>query len=97
MARIIYDKPKIIKSNNKQHYQDNIPEEGISRGYGFVSVLDPKDCARAIREMDQSWLGSRPIKVKRSEWRDREWKEVKKRERGEKRGKRKDGKRMFGL
>jgi RNA recognition motif-containing protein len=69
-------------------------EEGISRGYGFVSVLDPKDCARAIREMDQSWLGSRPIKVKRSEWRDREWKEVKKKDRYEKRGK---GKKGFGL
>jgi hypothetical protein len=44
--------------------------------------MDPKDCARAIREMDQSWLGSRPIKVKRSEWREREWKEVKKKEKG---------------
>ena len=40
--------------------------DGKSRGYGFVSLLDPKDCARAIREMDQSWLGSRPIKVKLS-------------------------------
>ncbi|KAL3782145.1 hypothetical protein ACHAWO_007505 [Cyclotella atomus] len=74
MARIIYDKPKVHKQG--------IPEEGISRGYGFVSVMDPKDCARAIREMDQSWLGSRPIKVKRSEWREREWKEVKKKEKG---------------
>ena len=83
MARIIYDKPKVHKQG--------IPEEGISRGYGFVSVLDPKDCARAIREMDQSWLGSRPIKVKRSEWKDREWKEVKKRDRREKKGKAKRG------
>ena len=53
---------------------------GKSRGYGFVSLLDPKDCARAIREKDQSWLGSRPIKVKLSEWKDREWKEVVKKE-----------------
>jgi hypothetical protein len=59
---------------------------GKSRGYGFVSLMDPKDCARAIREMDQSWLGSRPLKVKLSEWRDREWKEVvKKKGRVEKR------------
>ncbi|KAL7427807.1 hypothetical protein ACHAXM_001007 [Skeletonema potamos] len=66
--------------------------DGKSRGYGFVSVLDPKDCARAIREMNQSWLGSRPIQVKRSEWKDREWKEVQKR-------KRKDGrnKKHFGI
>jgi len=61
--------------------------DGKSRGYGFVSVLDPKDCARAIREMDQSWLGSRPIKVKLSEWKDREWKEVKKKGRVDKRKK----------
>ncbi len=59
--------------------------DGKSRGYGFVSVMDPKDCARAIREMDQSWLGSRPIKVKRSEWKDREWKEVQKKCKMEKR------------
>jgi len=61
--------------------------DGKSRGYGFVSVLDPKDCARAIREMNQSWLGSRPIQVKRSEWKDREWKEVQKRKRKDGRGK----------
>eukprot|EP00580_Thalassiosira_gravida_P003525 CAMPEP_0201621864 /NCGR_PEP_ID=MMETSP0492-20130828/47105_1 /ASSEMBLY_ACC=CAM_ASM_000837 /TAXON_ID=420259 /ORGANISM="Thalassiosira gravida, Strain GMp14c1" /LENGTH=280 /DNA_ID=CAMNT_0048091429 /DNA_START=34 /DNA_END=876 /DNA_ORIENTATION=- len=61
--------------------------DGKSRGYGFVSVLDPKDCAKAIREMDQSWLGSRPIKVKLSEWKDREWKEVKKRGKVERRKK----------
>eukprot|EP00956_Cyclotella_meneghiniana_P042235 scaffold248396_cov65-Cyclotella_meneghiniana.AAC.2 len=88
MARIIYDKPKVIKPG--------MNEEGISRGYGFVSVLDPKDCARAIREMDQSWLGSRPIKVKRSEWKEREWKEVKKRDKFEKR-KGKGKNRGFGL
>ncbi|EED87815.1 predicted protein, partial [Thalassiosira pseudonana CCMP1335] len=69
MARIMYDRPK-GRGGGQPHE---------SRGYGFVSLLDPKDCARAIREMDQSWLGSRPIKVKRSEWKDREWKEVKKR------------------
>ncbi|KAL7475822.1 hypothetical protein ACHAW6_001722 [Cyclotella cf. meneghiniana] len=80
MARIIYDKPKVFKPGIT-------PEEGISRGYGFVSLLDPKDCAKAIREMDQSWLGSRPIKVKRSEWKEREWKEMKKKEKGGKRGK----------
>lgn len=49
-----------------------------SKGYGFVSLMDYKDCARAIREMDQSWLGSRPIKVKRSEWKDRDLKKVRK-------------------
>jgi RNA recognition motif-containing protein len=36
--------------------------KGVSKGYGFVSLMDPMDYARAIREMDQTWLSSRPIK-----------------------------------
>ena len=50
--------------------------KGVSKGYGFVSLVDPMECARAIREMDQTWLSSRPIKVKRSDWKDRELKSV---------------------
>lgn len=42
----------------------------VSKGYGFVSFLQPLDCAKAIREMDQTWLGSRPIRVKRSDWKE---------------------------
>lgn len=53
---------------------------GESKGYGFVSVMDPKDCAKAIREMNQSWLGSRPIKVQRSDWKERDLKEVRKKQ-----------------
>ena len=34
---------------------------GASKGYGFVSVMDPKDCAKATREMDGSWPASRSI------------------------------------
>eukprot|EP00566_Odontella_aurita_P019314 CAMPEP_0113533802 /NCGR_PEP_ID=MMETSP0015_2-20120614/4810_1 /TAXON_ID=2838 /ORGANISM="Odontella" /LENGTH=306 /DNA_ID=CAMNT_0000432901 /DNA_START=77 /DNA_END=994 /DNA_ORIENTATION=+ /assembly_acc=CAM_ASM_000160 len=60
-------------------------DDGKSRGYGFVSVMDPKDLARALREMDQTWLGSRPIKVRKSEWKDRDLKEVRKKQRYEKR------------
>ena len=60
----------------------------VSKGFGFVSLMDPMDCARAIREMDQSWLGSRPIKVKKSDWKERDLKEKQKQERkkGKKRG-----------
>jgi hypothetical protein len=43
-----------------------------SKGYGFVSLGDALECAKAIREMDQTWLGSRPIRLKRSNWKDRE-------------------------
>ena len=52
--------------------------KGVSKGYGFVSLLEPLECARAMREMDQTWLSSRPIQVKRSDWKDRELKTVKK-------------------
>jgi hypothetical protein len=45
--------------------------KGISKGYGFCSFLQPLDCAKAIREMDQTWLSARPIRVKRSDWKDR--------------------------
>ena len=53
--------------------------DGTSKGYGFVSMLDPMDAARAVREKDQTWLGSRPIKVRMSDWKDRDAKIVKKR------------------
>ncbi|KAL7567040.1 hypothetical protein ACA910_019963 [Epithemia clementina (nom. ined.)] len=55
-------------------------KKGESKGYGFVSFGDALDCAKAIREMDQTWLGSRPIRIKRSTWKDRELKQVKKTE-----------------
>jgi RNA recognition motif. (a.k.a. RRM, RBD, or RNP domain) len=46
-----------------------------SLGYGFCSLGDPLECAQALREMDQSWLGGRPIRIKRSHWKDRELQE----------------------
>ena len=41
-----------------------------SKGYGFVSFADPLQLAKALREMEQTWLGTRPIRVKRSHWKD---------------------------
>lgn len=55
-------------------------KEQLNAGYGFVSFLDALECARALRETDQSWLGSRPIRVKRSHWKDREMKNVRKKQ-----------------
>lgn len=55
-----------------------------SKGYGFVSFLDPRDAARALREMNDSFLGSRPIKVKRGEWQERDFGNVQKRKKQEK-------------
>lgn len=54
--------------------------KGNSKGFGFVSFLSPLSCAKAIREMDQTWLGSRPIRVKRSDWKDRNANQVKKKQ-----------------
>jgi hypothetical protein len=56
---------------------------GQPKGFGFVSFLQPLDCAKAIREMDQTWLGSRPIRVKRSDWQDRNLNQVRKKNKKE--------------
>ncbi|DBA03788.1 TPA: hypothetical protein N0F65_005678 [Lagenidium giganteum] len=42
-----------------------------SRGYGFVSFLDPFDCAKALREMNGKYIGNRPVKLSKSKWQDR--------------------------
>jgi RNA recognition motif-containing protein len=54
--------------------------ESKARGFGFVSFLDPMDCAKAIREQNGKYLGSRPMKITKSSWDDRNIKEVKKKE-----------------
>ncbi|KAK3279482.1 hypothetical protein CYMTET_12637, partial [Cymbomonas tetramitiformis] len=43
-----------------------------TKGYGFVSFLDPMDFARAIREMDGKYIGNRPAKIRKSDWLKRE-------------------------
>ena len=62
-----------------------------SKGYGFVSFLDPRDAARALREMNDTFLGSRPIKVKRGEWQERDFGNVQKKKKQEKKMKKKLG------
>ncbi|CAM9850668.1 unnamed protein product [Lampetra planeri] len=44
---------------------------GKTKGYGFVSFKDPNDFVRAMREMNGKYVGSRPIKLRKSTWRDR--------------------------
>jgi RNA recognition motif. (a.k.a. RRM, RBD, or RNP domain) len=48
--------------NHVRVIRDN---KGNSKGYGFASFSNALECARALREQDQTWLGSRPIRVKR--------------------------------
>lgn len=54
--------------------------KGTSKGFGFCSFLQPMDYAKALREMDQTWLSSRPIRIKRSDWKEHELKNVVKKE-----------------
>lgn len=48
-----------------------------SKGYGFVSFKDPSDFTRAIKELNGKYVGSRPIKLSKSSWKDRNIDQVK--------------------
>lgn len=52
-----------------------------TRGYGFLSFKDSADYVRAMREMNGKYVGSRPIKLKKSQWKDRQLNVVRKKER----------------
>ncbi|VDO97598.1 unnamed protein product [Soboliphyme baturini] len=52
-----------------------------TKGYGFVSFKDPQDFIRALREMDVisgKYVGNRPIKLRKSTWKDRNVETVRK-------------------
>ncbi|KYB27828.1 RNA-binding protein 42 isoform X2 [Tribolium castaneum] len=42
-----------------------------SKGYGFISFSDPADFTKAMKEMNGRYVGSRPIKLRKSTWRNR--------------------------
>ncbi|KAF9607864.1 hypothetical protein IFM89_003568 [Coptis chinensis] len=44
---------------------------GKTRGYGFVSFSTPADLAAALKEMNGKYVGNRPIKLRKSTWRER--------------------------
>ncbi|KAI9314071.1 hypothetical protein BX666DRAFT_1969933 [Dichotomocladium elegans] len=44
---------------------------GKTRGYGFLSFKDPNDFVKAWREMNGKYVGNRPIKLRKSSWKDR--------------------------
>ena len=64
-----FQKAKIIrdKKSNK------------SKGYGFVSFKDPNDFVRAMKEMNGKYVGNRPIKLRKSQWKERQLNVAKKR------------------
>ncbi|KAJ1912280.1 hypothetical protein H4219_005662 [Mycoemilia scoparia] len=41
------------------------------KGYGFVSILDANDFIKAMREMNGKYVGNRPMKLRKSDWKDR--------------------------
>lgn len=44
---------------------------GKTRGYGFVSFANPSDLAGAMKEMNGKYVGNRPIKLRKSTWKER--------------------------
>lgn len=44
----------------------NMQNKGKSKGYGFVSMGDIQDGARALREMHGQYIGNRPVQLKRA-------------------------------
>ncbi|KAL1823043.1 hypothetical protein DCAR_0310897 [Daucus carota subsp. sativus] len=44
---------------------------GKTKGYGFVSFANPSDLAGAMKEMNGKYVGNRPIKLRKSNWRER--------------------------
>ncbi|CAI5678355.1 RNA-binding protein 42 isoform X2 [Oreochromis niloticus] len=57
---------------------------GKTKGYGFVSFKDPNDYVRAMREMNGKYVGSRPIKLRKSMWKDRNIEVVRKKQKEKK-------------
>ena len=50
-----------------------VMDKGLSKnkGYGFVSFSDAHDFVRAMKEMNGKYIGSKPISLKKSEWKKR--------------------------
>ncbi|KAI3853108.1 hypothetical protein MKW92_017515 [Papaver armeniacum] len=44
---------------------------GKTRGFGFVSFSNPLDLAAALKEMNGKYVGNRPIKLRKSSWKER--------------------------
>merc|ERR1719240_464608 len=44
---------------------------GRTRGFGFASFLNPEDMVAALREVSGKYVGNRPIRLKKSTWKDR--------------------------
>jgi len=69
-----FQKAKVVRDNRTNK----------SKGYGFVSFKHQDDFIRACREMDGKYVGNRPIKLRKSAWKERSIAEVRKKEKEKK-------------
>ncbi|AQK53710.1 RNA-binding protein 42 [Zea mays] len=44
---------------------------GKTKGYGFVSFADASDLTSALKDMNGKYVGNRPIKLRKSTWKNR--------------------------
>ncbi|ORX44099.1 RNA-binding domain-containing protein [Hesseltinella vesiculosa] len=44
---------------------------GKSKGFGFISFKNADDFVKAWREMNGKYVGNRPVKLRKSTWKDR--------------------------
>eukprot|EP01103_Thecamoeba_quadrilineata_P017745 TRINITY_DN643_c0_g1_i1.p1 TRINITY_DN643_c0_g1~~TRINITY_DN643_c0_g1_i1.p1 ORF type:complete len:223 (+),score=50.53 TRINITY_DN643_c0_g1_i1:29-670(+) len=44
---------------------------GKTKGFAFVSFSEPLDFAKALREMNGKYIGNRPVKLRKSKWKER--------------------------
>jgi RNA recognition motif-containing protein len=56
-----FQKAKIIRDKRS----------GRTKGFGFASFLNPEDMIAALREVSGKYVGNRPIRLKKSTWKDR--------------------------
>jgi RNA recognition motif-containing protein len=49
-----------------------------TKGYGFVSFLNPNDYLKAFNEMNGKYVGNRPIKISKGKWVERSFQSKKK-------------------
>nr|WJH19493.1 RNA-binding motif protein 42 [Euglena gracilis] len=47
------------------------PRTNKTKGYGFVSFGDSQDMIRALKEMNNKYVGNRPVMLRASKWKDR--------------------------
>ncbi len=45
---------------------------GKTKGFGFVSFLNPNDFLNCLKEMNGKHVGNRPVKLMKSNWKDRD-------------------------